>query len=68
MAALNGHFKLAETIYLEQGQTEAAISMYQVLHKVLLLFLLKQVDLDIALPACSGTKPLQWQRRGATQT
>lgn len=30
MAALNGHYKLAETIYLEQGQTEAAMTMYQV--------------------------------------
>lgn len=33
MAALSGHYKLAETIYLEQGQTDAAMTMYQTLHK-----------------------------------
>eukprot|EP00055_Hartaetosiga_balthica_P012104 m.57788 g.57788 ORF g.57788 m.57788 type:complete len:1739 (-) comp7836_c0_seq1:151-5367(-) len=33
VAALNQHFKLAETIYLENGETEKAISMYQGLHQ-----------------------------------
>jgi hypothetical protein len=33
MAALSGHYKLAETVYLEQGQTDAAMAMYQTLHK-----------------------------------
>eukprot|EP00056_Hartaetosiga_gracilis_P018831 m.12051 g.12051 ORF g.12051 m.12051 type:complete len:1743 (+) comp7113_c0_seq1:45-5273(+) len=33
VAALNKHFKLAETIYLESGDTEKAISMYQGMHQ-----------------------------------
>lgn len=33
MAALNKHFKLAETIYLEQGAVDKAMAMYQRLHQ-----------------------------------
>ena len=33
LAVFEKHFKLAESIYLEQGQVEEAMEMYQELHK-----------------------------------